>query len=251
MVAIASRFRGRDKLMDRAIEQLARELLILEASDWQFLITTGQAKEYAKRRVIIHSRDFHRLANELIKYVKTGEFDVKLLEELEERDNPFRPIVVEPYVSENPPELEEYVEPPEVPPEKDDAGGEKPKVLTEKATSLALTVKRVKPVRGGEARDIKKKAVEASKRGKRKSSKSKKSSRKADASKRVTTGKKTLSNEPSDLLSIKGIGPKTFQKLKRAGVETIEDLKNADIEDLARKTGISTKRLKKFIAQVE
>ncbi len=169
MVAIASRFRGRDKLMDRAIEQLARELLILEASDWQFLITTGQAKEYAKRRVIIHSRDFHRLANELIKYVKTGEFDVKLLEELEERDNPFRPIVVEPYVSENPPELEEYVEPPEVPPEKDDAGGEKPKVLTEKATSLALTVKRVKPVRGGEARDIKKKAVEASKRGGRES----------------------------------------------------------------------------------
>ncbi len=53
------------------------------------------------------------------------------------------------------------------------------------------------------------------------------------------------------MLSIKGIGPKTFQKLKRAGVETIEDLKNANIEDLARKTGISTKRLKKFIAQVE
>nr|3N8T_A Chain A, alpha-amylase, GH57 family [Thermococcus kodakarensis]3N92_A Chain A, alpha-amylase, GH57 family [Thermococcus kodakarensis]3N98_A Chain A, alpha-amylase, GH57 family [Thermococcus kodakarensis] len=128
MVAIVSRFRGRDELTNRVIEQLARELLILEASDWQFLITTGQAKEYAKRRVLIHSRDFHRLANELVRYVKIGEFDVKLLEELEERDNPFRPVVVGPYVSENPPELEEYVEPPEVPPEKEETE-EKPKVL--------------------------------------------------------------------------------------------------------------------------
>lgn len=234
MVAIVSRFRGRDELTNRVIEQLARELLILEASDWQFLITTGQAKEYAKRRVLIHSRDFHRLANELVRYVKIGEFDVKLLEELEERDNPFRPVVVGPYVSENPPELEEYVEPPEVPPEKEETE-EKPKVLTEKATSLALAVKKVKPVKE-ETREVKKKAVEASKRGKRKSSKSKRLPRKVS--------KKAPSKGPSDLLSIKGIGPKTFQKLKRAGVETIEDLKNANIEDLARKTGISTKRLK-------
>ncbi len=166
MVAIVSRFRGGDELTNRTIEQLARELLILEASDWQFLITTGQAKEYAKRRVLIHSRDFHRLANELVRYVKTGEFDVKLLEELEERDNPFRPVVVGPYVSENPPELEEYVEPPEVPPEKEETE-EKPKVLTEKATSLALAVKKVKPVKE-ETREVKKKAVEASKRGEEK-----------------------------------------------------------------------------------
>ncbi len=113
MVALASEYYGRDRTTDRALEQLARELLILEASDWQFLITTGQAREYGKRRVLIHSRDFHRLANELVKYVKTGgEFDVHLLKELEERDNAFRPVIVANYVSENPPEVPDYVEPP-------------------------------------------------------------------------------------------------------------------------------------------
>lgn len=46
-------------------------------------------------------------------YMKTGQFDFKLLEKLEERDNPFRPIIVAHYVSGNPPEVPEYVEPPE------------------------------------------------------------------------------------------------------------------------------------------
>jgi len=115
MVALASHFYGKDRLGDEAIEQLARELLILEASDWQFLITTGQAKAYAERRVLIHSEDFHRLANEVIKYFKNDEMDVSFLEELEERDNPFRPVIVEPYVQKNPPKLENYVELLEIP----------------------------------------------------------------------------------------------------------------------------------------
>ncbi|NJE00078.1 DUF1957 domain-containing protein [Thermococcus sp. LS1] len=126
MVALATKYYGKDRLADRILEQLARELLILEASDWQFLITTGQAKEYGRRRVLLHASDFHRLANELEMYMKTGQFNFKLLEELEERDNPFRPIIIAHYVSRNPPEVPEYVEPPEVPPEKKE---EKPEEL--------------------------------------------------------------------------------------------------------------------------
>ena len=247
MVALASRFYGRDNLTGRAIEQLARELLILEASDWQFLITTGQAKEYAKRRVLTHSRDFHRLANEIVRYVKTGEFDVKLLEELEERDNPFRPVVIEPYVSENPPELEEYVEPPKVHQDESESEG-KPEVRTEKATSLALAVKKTKPAKEG-PRERKKKVVEASTQ-KRKSPGPKRPTKKAGAPKQLKRGKKTPTKESSDLLSIKGVGPKTLKKLKKAGVNSTEDLKKANPDEVAKKTGISPKVLRKFIAQI-
>ncbi|ASJ02445.1 1,4-alpha-glucan branching protein [Thermococcus profundus] len=228
MVAVASRFYGRDELTNRAIEQLARELLILEASDWQFLITTGQAKEYGRRRVLVHSRDFHRLANELIRYVKTGEFDEKVLEELEERDSAFKPVIVEHYISENAPELEDYVEPPEVPPEKTE---EPEKPAEERAYSTEIAVEAVK------AKRKKKRAVRASKT--KKVSKTRKE--------RAKSGK----TEKTDLLSIKGIGPKTLAKLKRAGIQTVEDLKNADPEEIARKTKISAKRIRKFIEQVQ
>src|SRR5207244_3603491 len=34
----------------RALTQATRELLLLQASDWQFLITTGTARDYAERR---------------------------------------------------------------------------------------------------------------------------------------------------------------------------------------------------------
>ncbi|ACJ15638.1 hypothetical alpha-amylase [Thermococcus onnurineus NA1] len=118
MVELATKYYGKDRLADRILEQLARELLILEASDWQFLITTGQAKEYGKRRILLHVSDFHRLANELEMYMETRQFNFKLLEELEERDNLFRSIIVAHYLSGNPPGVPEYVEPPEVPPEK-------------------------------------------------------------------------------------------------------------------------------------
>ena len=237
MVALASRFYGRDGTADRILKQLARELLILEASDWQFLITTGQAKEYGKRRVLIHSRDFHRLANELVRYVKTGEFDGKLLEELEERDNAFKPVIVAHYVSGNPPELEEYVEPPEVPPEGSDGEGEEPgKEVPERAYATEVvkkvakrTLKPKKPA--GRPR---KGNTKGTRRGERKR-----------VGARKGEGKKTK----NDLLSIKGIGPKTLAKLRRAGVYTIEDLKNADLEALARKTRISIKRLRKFVEQ--
>ncbi len=47
------------------LNQAARELLLLQASDWPFLVSTGQAKEYAVQRFITHVERFNRLAGTL------------------------------------------------------------------------------------------------------------------------------------------------------------------------------------------
>jgi len=39
------------------LAQAARELLLAEASDWQFIITTGAATDYAERRFALHAGD--------------------------------------------------------------------------------------------------------------------------------------------------------------------------------------------------
>ena len=43
------------------VQQLCRELLLLESSDWQFLITTGAARDYAEARFLTHSDQFNEL----------------------------------------------------------------------------------------------------------------------------------------------------------------------------------------------
>jgi 1,4-alpha-glucan branching enzyme len=53
---------GGDAELKRVLSQASRELLLLQASDWQFLITTGAARDYAERRVAEHYADFKRLS---------------------------------------------------------------------------------------------------------------------------------------------------------------------------------------------
>jgi 1,4-alpha-glucan branching enzyme len=48
--------------LGRVLTQATRELLLLEASDWQFLITTQAARDYAERRVAEHYAEFKRLS---------------------------------------------------------------------------------------------------------------------------------------------------------------------------------------------
>ncbi|MEA3408200.1 MAG: 1,4-alpha-glucan branching protein domain-containing protein [Chloroflexota bacterium] len=48
-----------------ALNQAGRELLLLQSSDWPFLVTTGQAKEYATRRFRSHLQRFQQLADML------------------------------------------------------------------------------------------------------------------------------------------------------------------------------------------
>jgi 1,4-alpha-glucan branching enzyme len=56
----------------RVLAQVSRELLILQASDWQFLITTAAARDYAERRVAEHYVEFKRLS-ELADMLLRGE----------------------------------------------------------------------------------------------------------------------------------------------------------------------------------
>jgi 1,4-alpha-glucan branching enzyme len=48
--------------LKRVLKQASRELLLLQSSDWQFLITTGAARDYAERRVAEHYAEFKRLS---------------------------------------------------------------------------------------------------------------------------------------------------------------------------------------------
>lgn len=47
------------------LSQAARELLLLESSDWPFLVTTGQAREYSIQRFSQHVERFNQLADSL------------------------------------------------------------------------------------------------------------------------------------------------------------------------------------------
>jgi 1,4-alpha-glucan branching enzyme len=70
------------------LNQAARELLLLESSDWPFLISTGQAKDYAANRFQQHLARFHRLAA-LAQQRTLGEDERRFLANVVDQDNPF------------------------------------------------------------------------------------------------------------------------------------------------------------------
>ncbi|NCQ27057.1 MAG: DUF1957 domain-containing protein [Armatimonadetes bacterium CG_4_10_14_3_um_filter_66_18] len=51
-----------DETLTRLLQQAARELLLLQSSDWQFLITTWSARDYAEHRAAAHFSDFELTA---------------------------------------------------------------------------------------------------------------------------------------------------------------------------------------------
>ncbi len=53
----------RDGELKQILEQLGRELLLMSASDWQFLISTFAARDYAELRLTNHYSDFKQLAD--------------------------------------------------------------------------------------------------------------------------------------------------------------------------------------------
>jgi 1,4-alpha-glucan branching enzyme len=74
---------------NQVLKQVARELLLLESSDWPFLITTGQAKEYATKRFNDHLRRFNDLAEIAEQGGELSEDQLARVAEIEEKDNPF------------------------------------------------------------------------------------------------------------------------------------------------------------------
>jgi len=96
MIDLAGRFaESGDNDLIRVLKQAAKELLLLESSDWQFLISTWAARDYAEMRLVEHQSDFNRLAG-LVERLGNGEKlddgDWLFIENCEERDNPFSDI---------------------------------------------------------------------------------------------------------------------------------------------------------------
>ncbi|HEY4357196.1 MAG TPA: 1,4-alpha-glucan branching protein domain-containing protein [Acidobacteriaceae bacterium] len=79
----------------RIVKQLCRELLLLESSDWQFLITTGAARDYAETRFNTHSTQFGDLQAIFESFMESGalsETEEARLGEIERRDSIFADI---------------------------------------------------------------------------------------------------------------------------------------------------------------
>jgi 1,4-alpha-glucan branching enzyme len=81
-----------DPIGKRIIQQLCRELLLLESSDWQFLITTGAARDYAESRFFTHNDQFNELKGYYWSFDTYGsilpDYEARLVE-IEQRDNIF------------------------------------------------------------------------------------------------------------------------------------------------------------------
>jgi 1,4-alpha-glucan branching enzyme len=81
--------RPADERGGRILRQLARELILMEGSDWPFLLFTAQAKEYANQRFHHHHQRFQRLlwaAKDLEDTSRLGAHDLSRMEEV---DNPW------------------------------------------------------------------------------------------------------------------------------------------------------------------
>lgn len=85
MIELANKFDNPTRIQERVLNQMARELLLAESSDWAFLITVGTAVDYATERETMHINSFNLLYDNL----QSGEVNVKLLKYLEAKDNIF------------------------------------------------------------------------------------------------------------------------------------------------------------------
>ena len=85
MAKAVARFPAASGPARHALDQAARELLLLQSSDWPFLISTGQAGAYAIERFRSHVERFEALVDS----VMAGAPDEALIESLRARDNLF------------------------------------------------------------------------------------------------------------------------------------------------------------------
>ena len=79
----------------RIARQVCRELLLMESSDWQFLITTGAARDYGEMRFVTHNDQFLELRamwQELQEHTSLDEQKLARLREIEQRDSIFSEI---------------------------------------------------------------------------------------------------------------------------------------------------------------
>jgi 1,4-alpha-glucan branching enzyme len=95
MEKIAARWPHTDVAWAPVLAQVARELVLLESSDWPFLISTGQAREYAEGRFQQHLARFNHLAAVAERGEAVSDGDRRFLDTAAELDNPFPQIQYE------------------------------------------------------------------------------------------------------------------------------------------------------------
>jgi 1,4-alpha-glucan branching enzyme len=72
-------------LVRRALNQMARELLLAQSSDWAFIMKTGSHVPYAVERLREHAEHF----NELYQEIKENALDEVYIKECEDKYNIF------------------------------------------------------------------------------------------------------------------------------------------------------------------
>jgi 1,4-alpha-glucan branching enzyme len=84
-----------DERLHEILSQAARSMLLLQSSDWQFIISTGEVEDYAVRRFNGHAGDCAQLLTALEQALDGGDVDggVRLAHELRQRDDVFRVII--------------------------------------------------------------------------------------------------------------------------------------------------------------
>ena len=84
-----------DERTHEVLAQAARSMLLLQSSDWQFIISTGEVQDYAVRRFNGHAGDCAQLLNALEDALSGKDVDggARLARELQQRDDVFKTIV--------------------------------------------------------------------------------------------------------------------------------------------------------------
>lgn len=85
MGELAAAFPGAWGILQRALNQAARELLLASASDWPFIMKANTVVGYARKRVCEHVDNFNRLRDQIV----DGRIDEGLLADLERHNNVF------------------------------------------------------------------------------------------------------------------------------------------------------------------
>jgi 1,4-alpha-glucan branching enzyme len=88
MIHLADGFPSANGVLQRALNQAARELLLSQHSDWAFIMNAGTATEYAKKRFKEHTSRFNNLYQAII----SENISEKWLTEFEDRDRIFQDI---------------------------------------------------------------------------------------------------------------------------------------------------------------
>ncbi len=85
MIELARRFPNAEGELKRALDQLGRELLLMQSSDWAFIMTTGTTVPYAVRRTKDHINRFTGLYESIV----GNRIDAKMIDEIAWRDTIF------------------------------------------------------------------------------------------------------------------------------------------------------------------